>query len=176
MGMKTILVCQFVSNSLLCSLSILIILCPTTLTSISHYQWLEKEYDWSPKKHFHIGVLFFNLNQKGSCLEKEWIYITFTILCHLQKIFFTSKSCYLLISNPTHKTKTRMANRWGGTINIANHLNQSIWWADKKETLSSTQIIFITLFFFTGKQSGFFAFYQPLQTFQFGWVKTNLLS
>jgi hypothetical protein len=32
-----------------------------------------------------------------------------------QKVFFPSKFSYLLFCNPTHKTKTGTANRWGST-------------------------------------------------------------
>ncbi len=38
---------------------------------------------------------------------------------------------YLLFCNPAHKTKTRTANRW--ELLIANHLNQSLWSANRKQ-------------------------------------------
>ncbi len=38
-------------------------------------------------------------------------------VCDPVKVFFTSKFCYLLISNHTHKTKTEIANRWKTTNN-----------------------------------------------------------
>ncbi len=36
-------------------------------------------------------------------------------VCDLAKIFFTSKFSYVLFCNPTHKTETGTANRWGTT-------------------------------------------------------------
>jgi hypothetical protein len=50
--------------------------------------------------------------------------------CDPLKIFFTSKCSYVLFCNPTNKTETGTANRWGTTI--ANHMDQSLWWADQK--------------------------------------------
>jgi hypothetical protein len=51
--------------------------------------------------------------------------------CDSQNIFFTSKFSHLLFSNPTHKPENGMANRCGGLL-IANHLDQSLWWANQK--------------------------------------------
>jgi hypothetical protein len=36
-------------------------------------------------------------------------------VCDPAKIFFTSKSSYLLLWNPTDKTETETTNRWGST-------------------------------------------------------------
>ncbi len=36
-------------------------------------------------------------------------------VCDLAKIFFTSKFSYVPFCNPTHKTETGTANRWGTT-------------------------------------------------------------
>ncbi len=38
-------------------------------------------------------------------------------MCDLAKIFFTSKFSYVLFCNPTNKTETGTANRWGTTTN-----------------------------------------------------------
>jgi len=35
----------------------------------------------------------------------------------LRKIFFTSKFSFVLFGNPTNKTETGVANRWGTTNN-----------------------------------------------------------
>jgi hypothetical protein len=35
--------------------------------------------------------------------------------CNPAKLFFTSKFSYLIFCNPTHKTETGIANRWGTT-------------------------------------------------------------
>ncbi len=60
------------------------------------------------------------------------------------KIFFTSKFCYVLFCNPTHKTETRTANRWGTTNSKP---PGPIIMMRQSETLSCSWIIFITLFF-----------------------------
>jgi hypothetical protein len=48
----------------------------------------------------------------------------------MQKYFSHPSFSYLLICNPTHKTETWTANKWG--LLVANHLDQSLWWADQK--------------------------------------------
>jgi hypothetical protein len=58
------------------------------------------------------------------------------------KIFFTSKFSYLFICNPTHKTETGTANRWGTTNSKP---PGPIIMMGQSETLTSTQIVFITL-------------------------------
>jgi hypothetical protein len=60
-----------------------------------------------------------------------------------------------LFSNPTHKTEIGTAERIGGRLLIANHFDQS-------EILSSSQIIFITLFS-AGAQCCYCAVNQPQQ-------------
>jgi len=52
-------------------------------------------------------------------------------VCDPAKIFFTSKFSYLLFCNPTYKTETGTANRWGWTT-IANHKVESLWWTNQK--------------------------------------------
>ncbi len=60
------------------------------------------------------------------------------------KIFFTSKFSYLTFCNlTTHKTETGIENRWG-TIN--SEPPGPIIMIGQSETLSRSQIIFITLF------------------------------
>jgi hypothetical protein len=60
------------------------------------------------------------------------------------KIFFTSKFRCVLFCNPTHKTEIGRANRWGTTNNTP--LGQMIMMG-QSETLSSSLIIFTTLFY-----------------------------
>jgi hypothetical protein len=43
------------------------------------------------------------------------------------KRIFTSKFSHILFCNPTHKTETEQI---GGGLLIANHLDQSLWWAN----------------------------------------------
>jgi hypothetical protein len=59
-------------------------------------------------------------------------------VCDPAKILLVSKFSYLLLSNPTHETKTGIANRWKTT--------QPIIMMGESETGSSSQIIIITLF------------------------------
>jgi hypothetical protein len=60
------------------------------------------------------------------------------------KIFFTSKFSYLTFCNlTTHKTETGIENRWGTTNSEP---PGPIIMIGQSETLSSSQIIFITLF------------------------------
>jgi len=65
--------------------------------------------------------------------------------CDLTKIFFTSKFSYLLFCNPTHKTETRF-NVFRGGLLVANHLNLSVWWANKKHSKKQSDQIYYTLF------------------------------
>jgi len=65
-------------------------------------------------------------------------------ICDLVKIYFTSKLSYVLFCNPTHKTKTRTSNRWGTTNSKP---PAPIIMMGQSETLSSSQIVFITLVF-----------------------------
>jgi hypothetical protein len=64
-------------------------------------------------------------------------------VCDPAKIFFTSKSIYSLFFNPTDETETGTANRWG-TTNSKPPGPMSMM--GQSETLSNSQIIFITLF------------------------------
>ncbi len=47
--------------------------------------------------------------------------------------------------NPPHKTKTGTTNRWGELLVIANHLDESLWWANQKHW-TAVRSLFITLF------------------------------
>ncbi len=58
----------------------------------------------------------------------------------LKTVFYTSKFRYLLSCNPSHETETR----WGTTTN--SNPPGPIIMMSQSETLSSIQIIFITLF------------------------------
>jgi len=60
------------------------------------------------------------------------------------KIFLTSKFSYLLFPNPTHKTKTGTANRWG-TANRSETNTNPLWHCYKRpiRTGSSSQIILL---------------------------------
>jgi len=87
--------------------------------------------------------------------------------------FFTSKFCYLLFYNPTHKTETGTAiNKWG-TIN-SKPPGPIVMMGHSSETLSTSLIIFITLF--SAGAQHWFGFYQPPQIVQLWWPKTIFLS
>jgi hypothetical protein len=64
-------------------------------------------------------------------------------MCDLAKMFFTSKFSHLVFSNPANKTETGTPNRWGTTN--SKPLGPIIMMG-QSETLSSSQITFITLF------------------------------
>ncbi len=92
-------------------------------------------------------------------------------ICHHPNILFTSKSSYVLLRNPTDKTETRTGNRRGtnnskppGPIIMMRQL----------ETLSSSQIIFITLFLAGAQRCC--TFYQLQQPAQLCRAKTIFLS
>jgi hypothetical protein len=53
-------------------------------------------------------------------------------VCGLAKIFFTSEFSYLLFCNPTHKTETGTQQISNGGLLIANHMVQSLWWANQE--------------------------------------------
>jgi hypothetical protein len=58
----------------------------------------------------------FGNQQTLQCHEQLVVFIWSTQYVTLQKcLFFTSKFSCTLICNPTHKTETRRANRWGTT-------------------------------------------------------------
>ncbi len=59
------------------------------------------------------------------------------------KMFFTSKFTYLLFCNPNIKRKLRQQKNEG--LLIANHLDQSLWWANQKRWSESDHICY-TLF------------------------------
>jgi hypothetical protein len=59
------------------------------------------------------------------------------------KMFFTSKFRYLIFGNPTHKTETGTANRWGGVTNSKPPVLITIM--GQLETLSSNQVMSIAL-------------------------------
>ncbi len=65
----------------------------------------------------------------------------------LQKYIFSHSSfSYLLFCNPTHKTETGTANRWGDYPLGNSKPVGPIILIDQSETLSTIQIMFITLF------------------------------
>jgi hypothetical protein len=92
-------------------------------------------------------------------------------VCDPAKIFFTSKFSCVLFCNPTHKTETGTANRREATNSKP---PGPIIMMGKSETPSSSQIIFITLFF-AGAQCCC-AFHQPWQPAQLCKAKTIFLS
>ncbi len=51
-------------------------------------------------------------------------------VCDLAKIFFTSTFSYFVFYNPIIKLK--LGQQIGGKLLIANHLEQSVWWANQK--------------------------------------------
>jgi hypothetical protein len=55
-------------------------------------------------------------------------------VCDPAKIFLTSKFSYLLLSNPTHKTKTSTLQR-GGSLLMGTHLDQSKYLANEQQVL-----------------------------------------
>ncbi len=86
------------------------------------------------------------------------------------KIFLTSKFSYLLVSIPTHKTKTRTANRWETTNSKAP--GPIIMMANQNREPS--QNIFITLF--SDRCQALLFIYQPQHRLQKCRAKTVLLS
>ncbi len=50
----------------------------------------------------------------------------------LQKYFFTSKFSYALFFFATPPIKVKLGQQIGGGLLIANHLDQSLWWANQK--------------------------------------------
>jgi hypothetical protein len=91
--------------------------------------------------------------------------------CNPAKLFFTSKFNYLIFCNPTHKTETGIANRWGTTNSEP---PAPIIMIGQSKTLSGSHIIFITLF--CAGAHPCCAFYQPQQILQCCWAKTGFLS
>jgi hypothetical protein len=57
------------------------------------------------------------------------------------KIFLTSKFSYLLFHNPTHRTETGTAKR-SEVLLIANHLDESLWLANKKQGAAIRSYLF----------------------------------
>ncbi len=72
-----------------------------------------------------------------------WEHLQRCSVCDLAKIFFTSKFSYVLFCNPTNKTETGTANRWGTTNSKP---SGPIIMIGQSEMLSSSSIIFISLF------------------------------
>ncbi len=83
------------------------------------------------------------------------------------QIFFSSKFSYLILCNPTHISEIGIANRCGTTNSEP---PGPIIMIGQSETLSSSQIIFITLFCAGAQRC--FAFYGPPETLQLCWAKT----
>jgi hypothetical protein len=92
-------------------------------------------------------------------------------VCDPAKMFFTSKFSFVLFCNHTCKTETGTANRWETTN--SKPLGPIIM-TGRSETPSSSQIIFITLFFAGGQCCC--TFYQPWQPAQLCEAKTIFLS
>jgi hypothetical protein len=92
-------------------------------------------------------------------------------VCDLAKIFFTSKFSYLLFVNPNIETNTGISNRCGTTN--SKPLGPIIIMG-QSETLSSSEIIFSTLFFL--RCASCCALYYPLHTLQLRWAKTIFLN
>jgi hypothetical protein len=88
-------------------------------------------------------------------------------VCDRGKIFFTSKFSYLIFCNPTHKTETGTANRWGTTNS---KLPVPIIMMAQSETLISSQVIFVTLV--SAGAHSCCAVHQSPQTLQLCWAKT----
>ncbi len=55
-------------------------------------------------------------------------------VCDLAQIFLTSKSTYFLFYNFIIKQK--QGQQIGGGLLIANHLDQSVWWANQKHRVA----------------------------------------
>ncbi len=79
---------------------------------------------------------------------------------------YFSHPSLVMYSFATPPIKPKLGQKIGGRLLIANHLNQSLWWANQK-TLSSSKIRFITLF------SCCCALYQPQQHMQLCWAAKN---
>jgi hypothetical protein len=120
---------------------------PTLLLQLVDLEWMrtaplmdEKTFFWVKKvftsaiQYFKFWVsdskllrFFSSMNDKaqGSSTQTLLGFFNSWVLEHLQrcwvcdpeKIFFTSKFSYVLFCNPTNKTETGRANRWGTTNN-----------------------------------------------------------
>ncbi len=115
---------------------------------------------------FEIWPFSNYLHLKTPLEHLEWCSI-----CDLEKIYFTSKLSYVLFCSPTHKTKTRTSKRWGTTNSKP---PRPIIMMGQSETVSSSQILFITLFF-AGTQRCC-AIYQPQQHAQLCGAKSISLN
>ncbi len=65
--------------------------------------------------------------------------------------------------NPTHKSETGTVNRCG--ITVANHLHQSIWWANQKHW-AAVRSYLLHSFLQVHNVAAPFTFHQPPQTLQ----------
>jgi hypothetical protein len=83
-------------------------------------------------------------------------------LCDHLKLFFTSKFSHLLSCNHTHETGSRITNRWGTTNSKP---PGAIIIMCQLETLSSSQIIFITSFLSVRSVTAPFSSYRKLCTY-----------
>jgi hypothetical protein len=92
-------------------------------------------------------------------------------MCDLAKMFFTSKFSHLVFSNPANKTETGTPNRWGTTN--SKPLGPIIM-IGQSETLSRSQITFITLFSAGAERCC--AYYQLGQPVELCWAKTIFMS
>ncbi len=93
------------------------------------------------------------------------------LLCDSAKIFLPSKFIYLFI--PTPPIKLKLGLQIGGSLLIANHLDQSLWLANQKQGAA------VGSYLLHSSLAGVrlcCAFYQPQQTVQKCWAKTILLS
>jgi hypothetical protein len=67
----------------------------------------------------HLCLSFSGTLESGAYLESipscALEHLQWCSVCNPAKIFLTSKFHYLLFGNPTHKTVTGTANRWGTT-------------------------------------------------------------
>jgi hypothetical protein len=78
-----------------------------------------------------------SLISTGSTMILKWSWYTKLVhrcsVCdHPAQMFFTSKFNYLLFVSQPQPIKLNLGEQIGGGILIANHLDQSLWWADQK--------------------------------------------
>ncbi len=100
-----------------------------------------------PKTQFLLLISHFGwpLTKISNTITADILYYTRACpvvlsMCDLAKIFFTAKFSYLLFCNPSHKSETGIANRWGTSNSKP---PGPIIMMGRSESLSSSEIILL---------------------------------
>ncbi len=92
---------------------------------------------WKNKEHrmmtHHVVVVGCMISQE---IREDWthtlVHLQRCSVCDRVKIFCTSKFSYVPFCNPTHKMWNWDKSKYVGGLLIANHLDESLWWANPK--------------------------------------------